>query len=102
MESKVISGAVRESPSSGRAVESKLRYAFRIMFPDVQTLRSKYTVLKKAPWMLPVVWAYRPFYKLFAEPTTLKKKKEDLTALSSENVDARQQLLNFVGLEYRF
>lgn len=98
-ESRVISRAVRDG-ATGK--NGKLVYLWQTAFPDALTLQEKYPVLKKAPWMLPVVWTYRPFYKLFAEPTTLKKKKEDLTALSSENVDARQQLLNFVGLEYRF
>lgn len=98
-ESRVISRTVRGG-ATGKT--GKVVYLCQTAFPDALTLREKYPVLKKAPWMLPAVWVYRALYKLFAEPKTLAKKKEDLSSLSGENVDARQQLLHYVGLEYRF
>ena len=102
LESKVISGAVRESPSSGRAVESKLRYAFRIMFPDVRTLRSKYTVLKKHPWLLPAVWVMRPFYKLLWERKSLLQHRDNIHSITDEKVAQRRDLLEYMGIDYRF
>ena len=101
-EIRTLSRAVRDARSGGRHKSGRLVYAWQTAFPDVATLQEKYPVLQKAPWMLPAVWVYRPFYKIFAEPKTLKRQKDNLKALSDGNLDERRQLLRYVGLEYRF
>ena len=55
-----------------------------------------------SPWMLPGVWAVRPFYKVLFEAKSLKRKKQHLAALSEENLNLRQEMLNLVGLDYHF
>ena len=52
--------------------------------------------------MLPGVWAVRPFYKVLFEAKSLKRKKQHLAALSEENLNLRQEMLNLVGLDYHF
>ena len=101
-EMRLLSRTVRDAHKGEKNRSGRLVYLWQTAFPDAQTLREKYTVLKKAPWMLPAVWVYRPFYKVLCEGKTLKKKKQDLSALSDENLDARQQMLHLVGLDYRF
>ena len=102
MESRTLSRAVRDSKHSLLGFSGKLLYLWQTMFPGVELLREKYTILKKAPWMLPLVWIYRPFYKIFCERHTLADKKRNLDALTSENMDQRREMLNYVGLDYRF
>lgn len=99
---RTMSRTVRDSRHGQTHKNGRLVYLWQTAFPDAATLREKYTVLKKAPWMLPAVWAYRPFYKVLFEAKTLKKQKENLAALSSENLDEHQQLLRYMGLDYRF
>ena len=72
------------------------------MFPDVNTLRGKYTVLQKRPWLLPLVWVVRPFYKLFFEPQSLLRHRKHLRAITDEKVDERRELLRYMGIDYRF
>jgi hypothetical protein len=72
------------------------------MFPGVALLKEKYTVLKKWPWMLPVVWVVRPFYKLIFERKSLKQQSESLEVLSEDNVENHRRLMNYVGLDYNF
>ena len=101
-ESKTISAAVRDSRTSGRASESKIRYALRIMFPGARTLRSKYTVLKKHPWLLPGVWVVRPFYKLLWERESLLRHRDNLHSITDEKVDAWRELLQYMGIDCQF
>lgn len=100
--SRTVSIAVRDSRRSQRAREGKWQYALRIMFPDVNTLRGKYTVLQKRPWLLPLVWVVRPFYKLFCEPQSLLRHRKHLRAITDEKVDERRELLRYMGIDYRF
>lgn len=102
MESKALARAVRDGKHSPLGFSGRLLYLWQTAFPPVQTLRGKYKVLKKAPWLLPVVWLVRPFYKVLFEFRSLKNQERNLAALSRENVDSRQKFLHLVGLEYRF
>jgi hypothetical protein len=101
-ESKTISVAVRDSRKSGRVAEGKLRYGLRVLFPDVVTLRDKYRVLKKAPWLLPVVWVIRPFYKLLWEAKSLRRHGENLRRMEKGKLDVRRELLEYLGITYKF
>ncbi len=102
-ETHVMSDAVRNSGgSSGR--HARMSYLWRLLFPGAKTLQYKYTILKKAPWMLPLVWVYRLFYKLLSrkERRTIKDQKRNLQMRSAENIQSRQQALEYVGLGYHF
>ena len=102
MESRTLSRAVRDSQSSPLGFNGRLMYLWQTAFPPVRMLREKYKVLKKMPWLLPVVWLIRPFYKVFFEFRSLEKQERNLNALSRENLQDRSQALRYVGLEYRF
>lgn len=102
MGSHAVSVAVRDSKHSIPGVSGKLRYMWKVLFPGVDMLKDKYTILKKAPWMLPVVWLIRPFYKVIFERKSLKRHEINLAAITPENMKTRQQLLNYVGLDYNF
>lgn len=77
-------------------------YLFDAAFPPLNEMREKYTVLKKAPVLLPLVWIYRPFYKIFCERGTLKKQEQNLRALSAGNLRAQKQLMHDMGLDFNF
>lgn len=77
-------------------------YLLRLAFPGVVMLRGKYTILRKAPWLLPVVWIYRPFYKLLFERKDLRKRQAEVNGLSDEKIKTRQDFLDAVGLDYHF
>lgn len=101
VESRVLSRAVRDAKRSVLSRNGRLLYIWHTLFPSAEVLRDKYTVLKKAPWMLPAVWLVRPFYKVLFERRTLKQQEANLNVLTEENMETRQQLLQYVGLEYR-
>ena len=101
-ETKVLSGAIRDAKHSVLGFSSRLMYLWKIAFPSVVNLRNKYKVLNKAPWLLPLVWLYRPFYKILFERRDLQRKSEHLETMSKENIRLHRQMLNLVGLDYNF
>ena len=103
-ENYITSVGVRDQSGTRGSRGARLKYVLRILFPNVVALHNKYTILKKAPWMLPLVWIYRPFYKLLVrrERKTIGAHKQNLQILSPEKISSRQQALEYVGLGYHF
>lgn len=103
-DSKVISIGVRDRAHKKGSLRAKAVYLLRHLFPGVRMLRGKYPVLQKAPWMLPLVWIYRPFYKLLSrkERASVKRHARGLQNLTPEKLENRQQALAYVGLDYHF
>jgi len=83
-------------------IGGKAAYIRRKLFPSATILRGKYTILKKAPWMLPVVWLVRPFYKVLFERKSLDRPKEELKMMDEKVLRQRQKMLEYVGLVYHF
>jgi hypothetical protein len=100
--SRVLSRAIRDGKGPLLKRSGKLTYLRELAFPGVMTLRGKYTVLKKHPWMLPLVWLWRPFYKVLFERGSLEERRETLEYVTVERIDDRRQALHYVGLDYNF
>ncbi len=101
-DTRVVSRAVRDKHHSPLGFNSRLLYLWQTAFPGVDVLKGKYAVLQKAPWLLPLVWLIRPFYKVLFERETLKEQERKLQALHEEEVDARRAVLHEIGLDYNF
>ena len=93
---RIKGGALRDA----RRLHTSARtaYIIRTLFPEVHVLRKKYKILQKAPWMLPVVWIIRPFYKVLFERKSLESKKRDIKALGSKRLEKERYMLQYVGL----
>ena len=102
VESRTLSVTVRDAKHSVLGFSGKLVYAWNTLFPDVATLKGKYTILKKASWLLPFIWIIRPFYKVLFEWRTMDKQKRNMDAVSRKNMKQRRKMLNYVGLDYNF
>ena len=102
VDSKLIAREVKELKHSPKMMSSKMSYIVRMLFPSVAALSPKYTVLKKAPWLLPAVWVIRPFYKLFFERGAFKRQKRNLKVINDKSVAERKEALNAVGIDFNF
>ena len=100
MENRILSRTLRDSKRSALGFSGRLIYIRNTLFPGANVLQDKYTILKKAPWTLPLVWLVRPFYKVVFESESLKIQEKNLEMLSQGNVELRQQMLRYVGLDY--
>lgn len=99
---RVVSRAVRDKRHSILGINSRLLYLWQTAFPGADVLKDKYTVLKKAPWLLPMVWLVRPFYKVLFEKDTLGEQERNLQVLAENQVAARRAVLHEIGLDYNF
>lgn len=101
-ENRARSLAVRNGQNAAPGVNGRVIYLLHKLFPPAKTLRDKYKVLQKAPWLLPVVWLIRPFYKILFERASVEEEKRILKAVDQDSVEFHHQMLQQMGLDYRF
>ena len=94
-------GVVSEKKAGSR-LGGKIYAVLRSLFPPAKALHFRYPVLKKAPWLLPVFWPVRWISVLLHRPQSLRNFRKDIQARTDENIDAYQQALSYVGLNYDF
>ena len=94
--------ALRQSKGSVFGAHAKWAYIWNRLFPPLWLLKNKYTVLQKAPWLLPVIWLIRPFYKLLFERRSLNTGQHDLEMLDEESMLQHYGLLKKMGIDYHF
>ena len=102
IENRVLSRAVRDANHSVLGFSGKLLYLWQTAFPGIKILREKYTILKKHPYMLPLVWLIRPFYKVLFEWRSLRQQRRNLAAFDEDGMENHQKMLHYVGLDYNF
>lgn len=102
IETRVLSRAVRDSKYSVLGISGRPLYLLQTAFPDVDVLKGKYVILKKHPYLLPLIWLIRPFYKILFERQSLKQQKKNIEAFDQSGQKNHQKMLNYVGLDYNF
>lgn len=94
-----ISAVVRETRRySGKF--GKILYLARRVFPEYKDLRAEWPILKKAPWLTPFIWFFRLLKKLCHPNTSLADQKKLTSMMTKDNLEARRNALNYIGLEY--
>ena len=96
MEQRVVAESVRNMQRTG----GRLSYLWRMAFPGRKALQGKYPVLRKKPWLLPVVWLVRPGQKLLFERSSLARRKQVMDTMTQETLDTHRQMLKYVGLDH--
>lgn len=99
--SKALSIVALNTMDGATRRENRMKYIVKTVFPGVVVLRAKYPVLQKAPWLLPLVWMYRPFYKLVHERKDLCKHLRNFGAVQKDSVDEKRIFLDTIGLYER-
>ena len=97
-ESHALARVARTTEEHSGLLKGRLSYITQVLFPNAVMIRDKYPILQKAPWMLPIVWLYRPFYKLLFERKDVQRHIKGLSAVNTEDVDARRELFRMIGL----
>ncbi len=101
-EAKILSEAVKLSKSHGSAENVQKSKYIRLIFPKFTDMSQKYTVLKKAPYLLPFFWVGRIFSVLLFKRDKIKYHQENVNKMNQENIDSYQNALNYVGLDFNF
>lgn len=102
LQTKRLSIGVRDAQHTGSAAEGKLRYVWRLLFPNRTTMGILYPAVKKAPWLMPFAWLWRLVGKLFVRTSPLSHHGREMALLTQDNLDQRRQLLDYMGIGYHF
>jgi len=78
---------------------SLIKKVFSTVFLPSKYMKEKYSVLEKAPMLLPVFWVYRIFNILFNKSGKVKSYKNKLKLANKDNLSDYKNHLKFVGLE---
>ena len=94
-----ISEAVKISKSTDK---DKPRKFFKLIFPSFQVMGIKYPCLKKAPFLLPIMWIHRILMTILFKGDRIEAQARAIDQMSAENINNYQQSLSFVGLDFNF
>ena len=96
----LLSAAVKDAKTSRKGFH--FQKTWRLIFPPYKDLIPTFPVLKKCPFLLPVLWIYRWFRAIFFRRKTIKKIQKDMKNTTAERVENYQEELHFVGLDFNF
>lgn len=99
LENKLVSNTIRNNHHTNQ--NSKTVFLQHKLFPGVQMLVYEYPVLRKAPWLLPVIWMVRLVRKLL-QKDAMHRGIVGMRTVTDDAVDFRRQMLNEVGLDFNF
>lgn len=97
-EARVNAEAVRTS-NTGKNMKRKK--VLSLIFPSLSSMKQKYAVLNKLPFLLPIMWVVRWIEAIFT-PSKIKSQKRKLDMLNEEGVNNYQSELDYVGLRFNF
>ena len=100
-EASRLSDAVKMS--KGKTVRGAwLKKVIKIACPPYKTMTERYSALKKVPILLPVFWVVNWVEILLFRRKNIKKRTDEIRALSVDKIENYQQGLNYVGLDFNF
>ncbi len=98
----VLSAELKNRKVAGSARGGRVRSVCRMLFPALQDMVFQYPILKKAPWLLPVIWLVRWVKVLLFRRAKLRVVQREFRAATAEKVDEFQWAMNYVGLDFNF
>lgn len=101
-ESQILSDALKTSKTVGSAKKVRVKKFFDLVFLPYKSMRVKYPLLNKAPYLLPAMWIYRVLDILIHKRERIKFQNNKVRMMTQDNIDNYQVALNFVGLDFNF
>lgn len=102
MENRAKYLGVISQKRDGKTPGSRLRYLLRVIFPRKEDLIDNYPVLRRHSWMLPLVWVYRFFLKLFTDRMAFSRQGKVVSSMRGNDLDEYEQIMRYVGLDFDF
>lgn len=101
-ESHILFDAIKASQKSGGKKNARINKVLSVLFVPYDRMCEKYPILKKAAFLLPVMWVYRWFEVVLFKRHHIKRQNADLKIMSGEKIDIQKQALDAVGLSFNF
>lgn len=92
--------AARISARSDSVASAKAKTIKNLIFLPMETMKKKFPVLEKFPFLLPIMWIVRWIDAIFHKKNSIAHETNRLNKMDNEIVDAYNNDLNKVGLKY--
>lgn len=99
-ETAEVSTMLRETKDGKSVRGTKLSRFFKVAFLPYKNMCEKYVMLRKFPFLLPVMWIVRLFDILIFNRKKLSSYVEKQKAITKDAVKSRKEELNSVGLDF--
>lgn len=101
-ENHALSGGVKTMTNASSKKREWLKQLWCSLFPGREIMQMQYPVLKKYPWLMPLLWPVRLVRKLLFDRSAVEIRKRHLRALAVGDLEAFRESLQYVGLEFHF
>lgn len=96
----VVSRMLRETKGGKSVGGTKLSRFFKVAFLPYKNMCEKYGILRKLPFLLPIMWIVRFFDVLIFRSKKLSSYIEKQKSITKDTVKSRRDELNLVGLDF--
>ncbi len=90
---------ISSDKSANISFSDKTRYFLGNWFPGVKVMSKRHPVLNKAPFLLPFFWIHRGFYTLFRRPHSLRKQRDEIKKMNSDEIKTAKHVRNLAGIK---
>ncbi len=77
----------------------KCKYFISLWFPGVSTMKKRYPILEKLPFLLPFCWITRIFRAVFRNRNALKEQRNEIRRLNSDELKEAKRIRKLAGLK---
>jgi hypothetical protein len=99
---RLLSASLKRSKSAGSIHSGRIKAWITAFFPSASEIAPRYPVLKRCPWLLPLVWPYRWIRAIFCAQDVIHRRKKEMAVTTENQVSQHQQALRVVGLDFHF
>lgn len=102
VKNQTLADEVKNARKAGKVKNSGAKAFLRALFPPLGYMTYTYEVLRRHPYLLPLMWVVRWFHILLRSPGKIRRKLPILKSVDDAGIRAYQQALELVGLDFRF
>lgn len=84
--------------SAAATKKSKVQKMLEAAFPNYKHMKTRYPVLKKLPFLLPIFWIIRIIHYIFTKDTGVIRKREQLKNSDEKSADIMREIFERSGL----
>lgn len=97
-EISAVSRGVATKQKLGKSSRVRTYTALKIIFPPRRDLKSRYPILEKHGYLLPIMWIVRWFDVLLHKRDKIAFRRKEIELISSKKIDEREEKFALVGI----
>ena len=102
LESTSIAKGVRASQIEGTKLKGRIKVVKESVFPQLDDIQHRYSVLKRHSYLLPVIWVWRWIDAILHRKENIVKYKKEVESILHNDLSKFEKNLEKVGLNFTF